>query len=146
MTNLYTIGFSKKTLQDFIGLLDNNGIKKVIDTRLNNTSQLSGFSKRDDLKFILELFNIEYDHMTILAPTAEILKSYKNKEIQWPEYEIKYKKLLVERNVAQYLSDIYTNEPVCLLCSEHLPDKCHRKILAEYLIDSGSQKKIVHLT
>ena len=51
--NLFTIGFTQKTAQDFFNSIKTSGIKKVIDIRLKNASQLSGFAKMVDLKALL---------------------------------------------------------------------------------------------
>ena len=89
---IYTIGFTKKNAEKFFTLLKNNQVKKVIDVRLNNVSQLAGFAKRDDLIFFLrEMCNCEYEHIPDLAPTEEILKPYKKGEISWENYEEKFR-------------------------------------------------------
>ena len=51
---IYTIGFTKKSADKFFNLLKTNQVRKVIDVRLNNVSQLAGFAKRDDLIFFLK--------------------------------------------------------------------------------------------
>ena len=59
MIKLYTIGFTGKTAEDFFNLLRKSGINKIVDTRINNVSQLSGFAKGLDLKFFAkEIGNI----------------------------------------------------------------------------------------
>ena len=66
--DLYTIGFTQKTAEQFFNLVKINNIKKVIDTRLNNVSQLSGFAKKNDLKYFLsELCCCEYIHIPDLS-------------------------------------------------------------------------------
>ena len=73
-----TIGFTHKNAEEFFARLKKSGVKRVVDVRLNNISQLAGFSKRDDLKFFLKrILGIEYVHSTILAPTQDILDEYK---------------------------------------------------------------------
>lgn len=140
-----TIGFSKKSLRKFVELLKQESVHTVIDTRLHNTSQLSGYAKKDDLAFILEILGIDYVHDSLLAPTEEILKAYKNKEITWEDYEKKYMDLLKRRKVEQYHKDLIGKKTVCLLCSEHTPHHCHRRLLAEYLQKFHSDVEIVHL-
>ncbi|ENW02218.1 hypothetical protein F938_00181 [Acinetobacter bereziniae LMG 1003 = CIP 70.12] len=67
---IYTIGFTKKSANKFFNLIKQNHVKKIIDVRLNNVSQLAGFAKRDDLKFFLrEICNCDYEHVPDLAPT-----------------------------------------------------------------------------
>lgn len=130
---IYTIGFTKKTAESFFGYLNSSGIKTLIDVRLNNTSQLSGFAKRDDLKFFLkELCKTNYVHMPELAPTKEILKPYQNKEISWESYEDKFLNLMAQRNIEKQLPSSLLDHG-CLLCSEHEPHFCHRRLVVEYL-------------
>jgi hypothetical protein len=50
MIQLYTIGFTGKSAEIFFKLLTGSGVKKIVDTRINNVSQLSGFAKGADLK------------------------------------------------------------------------------------------------
>jgi uncharacterized protein (DUF488 family) len=143
---LYTIGYTRKSLRQFIGLLQEAGVEAVIDVRLRNTSQLAGFAKRDDLAFLLcEGFDIAYEHIVELAPTAEILDAYK-KDHDWPAYEREYSQLLAERDalaIGRQLLERYQRP--CLLCAEDTPDHCHRRLLAEYLAERISDLEIVHL-
>ncbi len=145
MIKLYTIGFTSKPAENFFNLLINSGVKKIVDTRINNVSQLSGFAKGSDLKyFAKEIGNMSYEHNIDFAPTKELLSHYRNKEISWEEYEIEYLNLLDMRNVSQK-TDIEKLHENCLLCSEHAPDKCHRRLLAEYLQHVKGDIQIIHL-
>ena len=130
----YTIGFTKKNAQVFFNFLKDSKIKKLIDVRLNNVSQLAGFAKKDDLKFFLsELCNgAEYIHTPELAPTKEMLSSYKKKEISWEKYEISFLDLMSKRNIQNKFKPEFF-EGSCLLCSEHEPHNCHRKLVVDYL-------------
>jgi uncharacterized protein (DUF488 family) len=143
--DLCTIGFSKKNLRRFVQLLESNKVEKLVDTRLNNTSQLAGYSKKDDLEYVMELKGIEYVHEPILAPTEDILKAYKNKKIAWEEYEKRYIDLLVERKIEEEINKIIGNKTICLLCSEHKPHYCHRRLLAEYINNHHGDIRIAHL-
>jgi len=114
--------------------------------RLNNTSQLAGFAKRDDLQFLLrELCGAEYHHEPALAPTKEILDAYKQKQIAWEEYEIRFVDLLVERAVERTVERRLFEVPVVLLCSEPGAQRCHRRLAAEYLAGKWGGAEIVHL-
>ncbi|RJL48824.1 DUF488 domain-containing protein [Pectobacterium carotovorum] len=131
--NVYTIGFTKTTAENFFKKLRTNNIRTLIDVRLNNSSQLAGFAKAKDLEFFLgELCNIKYKHILELAPTKEILKPYQNKNISWQEYEDKFMNLMAKRNIERYASSLGL-ENGCLLCSEHEPHQCHRRLVLEYL-------------
>lgn len=142
---LFTIGFTKKTAEIFFTKIQKAGIKRLIDIRLNNVSQLAGFTKREDLNYFLrEICNCEYIHLPQLAPTKEILNGYKKKEIDWPEYEKQFTELLRKRE-AQSLLISTDLDYACLLCSEPTPEKCHRRLVAEYLKEHFKNVNICHL-
>lgn len=144
--NIYTIGFTKKSAKEFFTLLKKNNISIVYDIRLNNYNQLAGFSKGKDLEFFLkEINNIGYSHEKIFAPTKEILDDYKKKRITWKEYEEMYKNLLEKRKVYTYIEqNKIIKEGACFLCSEHIPDQCHRRLLVDY-ISNRFEVNIKHL-
>ncbi len=145
MINLYTIGFTNKSAENFFRLLNRNGVKKVIDTRINNSSQLAGFSKGKDLAFFVkEICNADYEHRVDFAPTRELLNSYRKGEIDWSKYTESYLNLLKTRAIEKKISQSQL-ESSCLLCSEDLPDMCHRRLLAEYLKQFYPEIKISHL-
>ncbi len=143
---IYTIGFTKKSAEQFFGALRKAGIKRLIDIRLNNSSQLAGFTKQDDLAFFLkEICGAEYVHNLVLAPTKEILDGYKKGKITWKEYEGRFNSLLTERKVEEKIDRELFGVPTVLLCSEPRPEKCHRRLVAEYLSKKWSNVDIRHL-
>lgn len=146
---IYTIGFTKKTAEVFFNILKTNNVKTLVDVRLNNRSQLSGFTKEKDLEYFLkELCNIKYIHEPKLSPTKEILKNYKNKDINWNEYKVQFNNLLNQRKVSgDVLYELSYNNPICLLCSELSADKCHRRLVAEYIRSNTKENniEIIHL-
>jgi uncharacterized protein (DUF488 family) len=142
---IFTIGFTKKNAETFFTGLKKAGTKRIIDIRLNNVSQLSGFAKKDDLKYFLkELCNCDYIHLPQLAPTKELLDGYKKKKINWMEYEKQFIKILQSRE-AQSLLSVYDFDNSCLLCSEPTPEKCHRRLVAEFLQKHSNNVEISHL-
>ena len=143
---IYTIGFTKKSAAEFFTALRRAGIRRLIDVRLNNTSQLAAFAKRDDLHFFLrELCDADYHHEPTLAPTEEILDAYKKKQIAWEEYETRYVDLLIERAAETAVDRRLFDVPAVLLCSESSPERCHRRLAAEYLAGKWENVKVVHL-
>lgn len=144
---IYTIGFTKKTADKFFGLLRAAGITRLIDTRLNNVSQLAGFAKQDDLKFFLkEICHADYVHEPLLAPTQEMLDQYKKEKGSWENYEVQFVALLRDRQIENKLrKDIFEGRAV-LLCSEDKPDHCHRRLVAEYLAKRWPGVSVKHLT
>ena len=145
MIKLYTIGFTGKSAEHFFSLLRTAGVKRIIDIRLNNKSQLAGWAKGSDLPFFSkEIGNIGYEHNIDFAPTKDLLSRYRDKNTSWQEYEIEFLNLLKSRNVAQR-TDIEKLGESCFLCSEHFPDHCHRRLLAEYFQQVNSEVEIIHL-
>lgn len=130
---IHTIGFTKKTAEYFFGKLIENNISLLIDTRLNTSSQLSGFAKAKDLEYFLKkICNINYIYRSDLAPTKMILDNYKNKKIEWEQYSYEYINLMEKRLISKKI-DKFEIDNSCLLCSEDKPHYCHRRLLAEYL-------------
>lgn len=143
--NLFTIGFTKKSAKDFFEILLESGVKTIIDTRLNNVSQLAGFTKRSDLEYFLQkIGNIQYAHLLDLAPTKDILDAYKKNGGDWQTYEQQFLKLIAERKIEEKVSPDLLDGG-CLLCSEPTPHNCHRRLVAEYLSQKLGTIKIHHL-
>ena len=142
---VYTIGFTKKSALDFFELLRASGAKRIIDVRLSNMSQLAGFSKKDDLEYFLrKICHMEYVHLPGLAPTREMLDSYRKGHKNWDIYESEFLELIEQRRI-ENMQIKRTVANACLLCSEDKPDQCHRRLVAEYLQRSWGDLDIVHL-
>jgi len=145
MAKLFTIGFTKKPAEAFFGRLKQAGVKRVIDIRLNNLSQLAGFAKRDDLRYFLKaLCDADYVHLPELAPTQEIMDNFKKKKGDWTDYEKAFLTLMKERRPEETLSrDLFDH--ACLLCSEATPEHCHRRLVAEHLAQKWGSVEVIHL-
>jgi uncharacterized protein (DUF488 family) len=140
-----TIGFTSKTAEDFFARLQKSGVKRVVDVRLNNVSQLAGFSKREDLRYFLNtILGIEYVHLPVLAPTQDILDEYRKNKGDWKVYEEKFLRLMQSRKIEKEIPKEAVSEG-CLLCSEDKPHFCHRRIVAEYLRERWGDVRIEHL-
>jgi uncharacterized protein (DUF488 family) len=143
--DLFTTGFTKKSAETFFGQIEKAGVQKVIDIRLNNVSQLAGFSKKNDLIYFLKtICGCDYRHETLLAPTKEILEAYKKKMISWTVYANQFNDLLRVRKAHNLVSPSELHR-ACLLCSEPVPDNCHRRLVAEYFRDHFDNILITHL-
>jgi uncharacterized protein (DUF488 family) len=142
---IYSIGFTKKSAAEFFGLLRGAGARRLIDVRLNNVSQLAGFTKRDDLAFFVkELCGADYVHEPLLAPTQEMLDAYKKAKGDWTEYEQWFLQLMADRQIETKL-DRKLFDGAALLCSEPTADRCHRRLVVEYLAGRWGDVKAVHL-
>lgn len=144
--HLFTIGFTRKSAREFFAKLEAAGVKRVVDVRLNNVSQLAGFAKKADLEFFLErVSGIGYVHLPELAPTQEILDAFKKNKGDWSVYETQFLELLEARRVQDSVPKDLLDYG-CLLCSEDTPEHCHRRLVAEYLQKCWGNVEIVHIT
>jgi uncharacterized protein (DUF488 family) len=141
---IFTIGFTKTTARNFFERVKRAGVRRIVDVRLNNVSQLAGFAKRDDLEYFSKtICSADYKHMSALAPTNEMLDDYKKNGGEWSEYEQKFLDLMARRKIENL--DRATLDGGCLLCSEDQPHHCHRRLVAEYLQRNWGDVDIVHL-
>lgn len=142
--NLFTIGYTQKSAEEFFTLLTKNSVKKLIDIRLNNTSQLAGFANAKHLPYLLKLHNIEYEYKTKFAPTKELLKGYQDEKLDWQEYEKQYNQILIDRDIL-FNTSLSEFEDAVLLCSEPTAEQCHRRLAAEYIAKHFENVNIKHL-
>lgn len=144
-TTLFTIGFTKKTAEEFFAILSNAGVKRVLDIRLNNSSQLAGFAKKNNLRYFLKaICGIEYVEKPEFAPTKQILEEFKKNRGDWTVYEKDFVELIANRRIEKNISREAVDY-ACLLCSEDKPEHCHRRLVAEYLEAKLGDLKICHL-
>lgn len=142
---VFTIGFTRKSAETFFTELAKSGVQRVVDVRLNNVSQLAGFTKKRDLQYFLEeICGIEYVHMPELAPTQDMLDEYKKQNGDWTHYERRFLDLMRERHIEDTVPRNVVDQG-CLLCSEDTPHHCHRRLVAEYLRDHWGGVEIQHL-
>ena len=143
---IFTVGFTKKSAEMFFTSLKTAGVRRLIDVRLKNLSQLAGFTKRDDLRYFTQaLCGIEYIHLPELAPTSEILDPYKKrKNGDWDLYERQFLDLMRVRHIEEKTPRELL-DGACLLCSEEKPHRCHRRLVAEYLQNNWGNVEIEHL-
>lgn len=145
-TAIFTIGFTRKSAEQFFESLRSAGVERVIDIRLHNESQLAGFSKRRDLTYFLRvILGIEYVHLPELAPTADMLRAYRAQRGSWPAYERQFMALMTERRIEESLPRTLF-ERACLLCSEAEPDHCHRRLVVEHLARHWPGVEALHIT
>jgi uncharacterized protein (DUF488 family) len=142
---LYTIGFAKKSAEHFFTALKRAGVRRILDVRISNTSQLSGFTKKEDLKYFARaICGADYAHLPELAPSEELFHARKKENMNWKSYAKRYLDLLKLRNVAETLPhELF--DGACLLCTEEDPRDCHRSLLAEYLEGEWGGIEIIHL-
>jgi uncharacterized protein (DUF488 family) len=142
---LFTIGFTKKSAQEFFSKLRESGAKRILDVRLNNVSQLAGFAKKNDLQYFLrQICDMEYEHLPSLAPTQDMLDRYKEQKGDWQDYEKDFIDLMKRRQIEATVPQQLFSD-ACLLCSEEKPHHCHRRLIAEYLEGNWGDIEIIHI-
>jgi uncharacterized protein (DUF488 family) len=143
---IYTIGFTQTTAEHFFGRLKAAGVQRLLDVRLNNSSQLAGFAKAKDLPYFLgELVGATYEHEPLLAPTQELLDEYKKRKGDWGSYERRFLDLMTERQIERALSPAEFELPTALLCSEATAENCHRRLVCDYLAARWPAVTAIHL-
>jgi uncharacterized protein (DUF488 family) len=142
---IFTIGFTRKSAETFFTRLTDAGVRRLIDVRLNNSSQLAGFTKKEDLRYFTKaICNMDYVHHSEFAPTADILDPYKKAENgDWDLYERRFLDLMRSRRIEDTSRELLDGG--CLLCSEEKPDRCHRRLVAEYLQAHWGDVEIEHI-
>lgn len=141
-----TIGFTQTTAERFFNRLVDAGVERLLDVRLNNSSQLAGFAKAKDLPYFLrELANVTYEHQPLLAPTQELLDDYKKRKGDWAAYEHDFLDLMERRRVHEVLSPAEFEQRTALLCSEATAEHCHRRLVCEFLAERWPDVSTRHL-
>ena len=142
---IFTIGYAGKNAREFFLILKQAGIRKVIDVRLYNTSQLAGFTKKQDIEYFLQaIVGADYIHMPIMAPTKQLLNDYKKGLISWQQYEKQFNSIIAQRQIEKRLIP-QGMDMSCFLCSEATADNCHRRLITEYLAKHWQNISIHHL-
>jgi uncharacterized protein (DUF488 family) len=144
---IFTIGFTQTPAAEFFGKLKRAGVRRLVDVRLNNTSQLAAYAKREDLQYFLSaIAGAEYEHQPLLAPTQEMLDAYKKHKGSWAAYEVQFLALMAQRQVEMQLDrERFAATPTALLCSERTAEHCHRRLVLEYLNDKWGDVSAMHL-
>jgi uncharacterized protein (DUF488 family) len=144
---IFTIGFAQTPAAEFFGKLKRAGVRRLLDVRLNNTSQLAAYAKRADLEFFLrEICGADYEHEPLLAPTQAMLDAYKKQKGSWQLYEEEFLRLMAQRQIERHLDrERFATTPTALLCSERTADCCHRRLVLEYLKPKWGDVVAVHL-
>jgi uncharacterized protein (DUF488 family) len=143
---IYSIGFTQKNAREFFSALKAHGIERLLDVRLNNTSQLAAFAKQADLAYFLdEICGVAYEHEPLLAPTQPMLDAFKKQKGSWEDYTEAYLALIRSRKVEAVLSKESFQKKTVLLCSEATAEHCHRRLALEYLQQHWEGVTIRHL-
>lgn len=145
MPSLFTLGYEKLELPEFIALLQTNAIEVVADLRAVPHSRKKGYSKKA-LSEELARHGIEYILIQELGSPKELRDKVRSDD-DYASFFIAYNRYLdTQQEPLKKLLDIAHNRVTCLLCYERDINQCHRKAVAERLIaDSAGTFEITHL-
>ena len=141
MSKIFTIGFSGKSPDVFMDVLNAMRVRTVLDIRLWHTSVYVPFYSGENLATVL---GEHYEYHPEFAPTAKFLSGYKDGCTTWSDYEHMYRELLAARHPTTGVEPDAIDR-ICLLCSEKSALQCHCRLAAEYIAEQFSNIDIVHL-
>jgi uncharacterized protein (DUF488 family) len=139
----FTIGHSTRTIDEFVGLLAHSEVTLVVDVRTIPRSRTNPQYNRDTLPESLAIFQIGYEHIAELGG----LRAKKGVDPQlngfWQNKSF--------HNYADYalgeafhqgferLLTIGAERRCAIMCAEAVWWRCHRRIIADYLLARGKQ-------
>ena len=118
-----TISAYETTAEKFFGALESWDVDLLLDTRLKNTNQLAGFTKKNDLAyFVPKLLHADYVHDKLFAPAPTMLERYLHGNIGWDAHADAYREDIREREAVPQFYDRYGEyKSVCLLGTATTP-------------------------
>lgn len=128
----YTIGYGGRNPQGFLDLLRQKGVKVVVDVRLRPDHAYRGCyakakSQDKGIQKLLATGGIEYISLMELG----------NVFLGCDDWRERYQQLL-EKDGELLIEPLQSIPgPFCLMCAEKFPEKCHRFLIAEYLVSKG---------
>lgn len=130
-----TISAYETSAEDFFGRLGDWKADLVLDTRLKNTNQLAGFTKRDDLAFFVErIARARYVHDKLFAPAPTMLERYLHGNIGWEAYADAYREDMREREAVTLFFERYgAFESVALVGTATRARRSHVEVLKSML-------------
>jgi uncharacterized protein (DUF488 family) len=133
---IYTIGHSTRTIEEFIGLLQANHIKQLIDIRTIPRSRYNPQYEQDNLATSLREAGIKYLYLKELGGLRPKAKHSDNEG--WRNQSF--------RNYADYMQTdgfsegidrllhLAAKTPTAIMCAEAVPWRCHRSLVGDALL------------
>lgn len=128
---LFTIGYEKRDLEEFVGLLVEHKVEVLADVRKNAISRKKGFSKTA-LRNAVEAAGIKYEHFRELGNPSELRKSSKTVDECLEAYS-NYMSDKWDDTIGGLLG-VATQSKACLMCYELDPAECHRTVVAHEVV------------
>ena len=151
---LYTIGHSNHSIDEFIQLLDDNGVMVLVDVRTTPLSRYVTQFNRDNLERVLPEHQIQYMYAgKYLGGRPSDPTCYKRRKLpgEGVDYlhEVDYPEVMKRdwfvKGVHRLLQ-LADEQTTAIMCSEEDPSQCHRHhLIAKYLMQNYPEVKVRHI-
>jgi len=136
---VFTIGHSTRPIEGFIGLLESNGVRRLIDIRTIPKSRRNPQFSADNLAASLHSAQIGYVHLKALGglrhPRRDSVNTgWRNASFRGYADYMQTNEFEVALNRAIALAQ---QEPTALMCAEAVPWRCHRSLVSDALVVRG---------
>lgn len=134
---VYSIGYERRTLSEFIRVLKEQGVQRVADLRNSPYSRVQGFSARE-LARALTLEGIEYRNFIVLGAPRKLRE--RSDTMSHDEFLAAYRQHF-EKYAGDYelLKEFLGGDGGAIMCLERDSRECHRRVVEEELIRDGYQ-------
>jgi uncharacterized protein (DUF488 family) len=149
MHPFYTIGHSTRSIAEFVDLLRGVEVTLVIDVRTVPRSRTNPQYNREDLPDTLRQFSVGYEHIASLGGLRSVTRDVSpSVNAFWQNKSF--------RNYADYamgrtfhegltrLTELGREQCCAIMCAEAVWWRCHRRIIADYLLHAG--ETVFHIT
>jgi uncharacterized protein (DUF488 family) len=138
----FTIGHSTRAIAEFVGLLQVAGVRFLVDVRTVPRSRTNPQYNKDVLPGSLAECQIGYEHIAELGGLrAKQPQSADSPNTFWENESFRnyadYALTPTFRAGLEQLREIGAHQPTAIMCAEAVWWRCHRRIIADYLLWSG---------
>ena len=139
---LNVISAYETSAQAFFEQLEAWHVDMVVDIRLHNTNQLSGFTKLHDIEYFTHrILNANYAHDVEFSPAATTLTKYLDHKMTWEEYFAEYAQEMKERNaIAGFIERYGAYDSVAIIGTATKKRRSHAEVLHKLIEDAIEQK------
>lgn len=132
---IYTIGHSTRSLEEFLGLLHSFRIEHLVDVRRYPGSRRSPHFKKENLMDSMPAKNIAYRHMEDLGGRRKTSKESANTGWRLLSFRgyADFMETETFESAAEELQEIARHSRVAYMCSEAVWWSCHRALISDYL-------------
>ena len=141
ITKVYTIGHSTHPIDEFVQMLNANGVRRLIDVRTVPGSRHNPQFGEAELAKSLPAADIDYQRLKELgglrhtaAGESSVNEAWRNKSFR--NYA-DYMQTAEFSSAIDELVALATEQPVAIMCAEAVPWRCHRSLVGDVLVARG---------